>query len=261
MMVVFGTYTSLQAPVLQTCCSVLAFWIKGSGISSVSIYIKDSATKTLSTDVRFQQAQQLQNGVKILGNDEDGFIHVQIDLSTLRATAGNNASDASDLQAVEACTQGGVQQTFDKIVFADVSGMGFRVVLDDIKLVSRNTSQASSDDSQPLHTGMATLPPVFGEDLTELRAGVNRYSMSLKPEANFTLVSEICQELEGKTSGKRRFSGHCNTPVESVSKGCQPQCYDGHDWQLSWLGASSKPHLWEMPMQTCQMQRTCRLVT
>lgn len=196
---------------------MLDFLMKGSGISSVSIYIKDSATKTLSRDVRFQQAHQLLNGVNILGNDEDGFIHVQIDLGTLRTTAGNNVSNASGLQADEACMQEGVQQTFDKIVFADISGMGFKLVLDDIKLVSKDADPAPSADSLPMQTGMATLPPVYGEDLTELRAGTNRYSMKLNPTANFTLVREICQELEGKTYTTRRFAGHCNTPVASVS--------------------------------------------
>jgi hypothetical protein len=195
--------------------------MKGSGISSVSIYIKDSATKTLSRDVRFQQAQQLLDEVSISGNDEDGFIHVQIDLGTLRTAAVDNASNTPSLQADEACMQGGVQQTFDKIVFADISGMGFRLVLDDIKVIPKSAipaPPADGLDSLPMQAGMATLPPVYGEDLTELRAGTNRYSMKLNPTANFTLVKEICQELEGKTNTTSRFAGRCNTPVESVSR-------------------------------------------
>lgn len=136
-------------------CSVLDFWVKGSGLTAISLYVKDSATKTLSKDVRFQRADLLPEGVKILQNDDMGFIHVTVALSYLRSASSCG---------------GGVLAHFDRIIFADISGMGFTLVLDDIKLASKNVIEASSF----FVPAGPTRAPVFGEDLPGLRAGKNR---------------------------------------------------------------------------------------
>lgn len=157
---------------------MLEFWAKGSGLSSISLYLKDSATKTLSRDVRFNQLSQIPGGVTILGNDDDGFIHIQVALSSLRTVVtADNSSEASGTAATSSkpaalCGATGVSQHFDRIVFADISGMGFFLVLDDIKLVSSDAIAASAF-SWP--TAVAMRPPVFGDDMIGLKAAPNRY--------------------------------------------------------------------------------------
>jgi len=90
------------------CCSVLDFWVKGSGLTAISLYIKDSVTKTLSKDVRFNQAR-LPEGITVLDNDDDGFIHIQVALSSLRAVADNSTGS---------CGPYGVSSHFDQVGLA-----------------------------------------------------------------------------------------------------------------------------------------------
>jgi hypothetical protein len=176
---------------------MLEFWAKGSGLSSISLYIKDSATKTLSRDVRFNQLSQIPGGVTILGNTDDGFIHIQVALSSLRTvvTADNSseasASAANSSEPVGSCGATGVAQHFDKIVFADVSGMGFVLVLDDIKLVSSDAI-AASDFSWP--TAVPMRLPVFGDDMIGLKAAPNRcntYHCQLSHVTGFCVTQAV----------------------------------------------------------------------
>jgi hypothetical protein len=185
---------------------VLDFWAKGSGLTAINLYIKDSASKTISKDVRLQRADQLQDGVKILGADDDGFLHIQLSLSALRVTPNTTAGG-------QQCDTG-VAQHFDQITFADISGMGFTLVLDDLKLIS---SQAVSAASFMLPGISSTRPPIFGDDLPNLRAGRNRYTVKLKPNVTYEAVTAICQELGGHALEPRRFTGTCNTPLQTVS--------------------------------------------
>lgn len=161
---------------------MLEFWAKGSGLSSISLYIKDSATKTLSRDVRFNQLSQIPGGVTILGSDDDGFIRIQVALSSLRTVVtADNSSEANNTEANSSastsqgsCGTTGVAQHFDRIVFADISGMGFFLVLDDINLVSSDAVSAS-DFRWPTLAAAPVRLPVFGDDLIGLKAAPNRY--------------------------------------------------------------------------------------
>lgn len=200
--------------------SVLDFSAKGSGLTAISLYIKDSTSKTISRDVRFQRADQLQDGVRILGSDEDGFLHIQLALSALCVTS-NLTTDGS---AGQQCNTGVVQH-FDIITFADISGMGFTLVLDDLKLISKDAVSASS--IMPPVRG-SRRPPIFGDDLPNLRAGRNRYTVKLKPNVSYEAVTAICQELGGQALEPRRFTGTCNTPLQTVSPGAVLQPADVH---------------------------------
>jgi hypothetical protein len=191
-------------------CSVLDFWVKGSGLTAISLYIKDSATKTLSKDVRFQRADLLPAGVTIRGNDEDGWLHIQVALSALRTTSDANSTAGA---AAGACVTG-VSQHFDRIVFADISGMGVTLMLDGVKLMNKDAITAASF----FMPSFTTRPPVFGEDLINLRAGRNRYIMKLKPNVTYEAVGKICQEMQGDALEPRRFTGICNTPLQTVSR-------------------------------------------
>lgn len=201
---------------------MLDFWAKGSGLTAISLYIKDSASKTNSRDVRFQRADQLQDGVRILGSNEDGFLHIQLALSALRVTP-NLTTDGSGGQQCNT----GVAQHFDRITFADISGMGFTLVLDDVKLVSRDAISAASF-MLPMMSG--TRPPVFGDDLPNLRAGRNRYTVKLKPNVTYEAVTTICQELGGEALEPRRFTGTCNTPLQTVSPARSPAWLSPAQW-------------------------------
>lgn len=152
--------------------------------------------------MRFQRPNQLQDGVSILGSDDDGFFHLQIALNALV----NRSSTSSHSEC-----SAGITDHFDRIVLADVSGMGFTLVLDDIKLLS---SEAIAAASFFLPT-MATKAPVFGDDLTSLKAGKNRYLMKFKRNTTFAVVDSICRELSG-LAGPNRFIGVCNTPIKTV---------------------------------------------
>lgn len=153
--------------------TVLDLWLKGSGLTSVALYVKNTASKQLSREVRFQRADQLQDGVSILSNTDDGFLHVQVDLSALRITS--NSTSAAIPSAAGAASCGGpaaaAAARFDRIVIADISGMGFTLVLSEVTLLSKDTIQASDLQTPAI---MATKPPVFAADLNALKAGKNR---------------------------------------------------------------------------------------
>lgn len=138
--------------------SILDFWVKGSGITSISLYVMDSVSTTVSRDVRFTSNETML-GTTILGNDDDGFMHVQVDLNVLRTN-----TSAADSTAT--CNT----KRFDTIVMADVSNMGFRLVLDDIKLIPAATFTASASDILPI----SRMIPVLADDLDDLKSGRNR---------------------------------------------------------------------------------------
>jgi hypothetical protein len=138
------------------------------------MFIKDQATKTESRDVRFSRADQLPSAVTILGSDDDGWIHIRIDLKALRTTSDNTSATASasatSSSPSSSCSAGVAR--FDKIVISDVSGMGFHLMLDDVQLISPDLFAASSLlMPQPASCRV----PVFNQDLTTLFSGKNRW--------------------------------------------------------------------------------------
>jgi hypothetical protein len=137
----------------------LDFWVKGSGITSISLYVMDSVSTTVSRDVRFTSNETML-GTTILGNDNDGFMHVQIDLNVLRTTHTPATGN------VTSCNT----NRFDTIVMADVGNMGFRLVLDDIKLIPAATFTASASDILPI----SPMVPVLADDLDDLKSGGSR---------------------------------------------------------------------------------------
>lgn len=132
--------------------------MKGSGITSISVYVLDSVNTTVSKDVRFTSNETML-GTTILGIDDDGFHHVQVDLKELRTNTSAAASATT-------CNS----NRFDTIVMMDVSNMGFRLVLDDIKLIPAATFTASASDILPKWRRV----PVLADDLSDLKSGKNR---------------------------------------------------------------------------------------
>lgn len=183
----------ITCPLPLHACSVLDFWVKGSGLTSISIYLKDTATNKISWDVRFT-SNTTARGVTSLGVDEDNFYHLQINLAVLRTRAepvadsaakkdstkvkeaGDNGKDKKDTPVAQECD---AITHFDTIVVSDISNMGFLLVLDDIKLVS--AYQVGGDAIQVSEAFMPFLPitmpnmvPVLGDDLTKLKSQDNR---------------------------------------------------------------------------------------
>lgn len=186
-------------------CSVLDFWAKGSGLTSISLSVMDTATNVLSRDVRFTNAEAMRGAVNVLGNDDDGFIHLQVDLAALHPTSSSPSSSVAP-------TCDGLQ-SFDRIVIADVSGMGFLLVLDDIKLISGDLLSASAMPLMPV----SSVVPVLGDDLVRLKSAKNRYLMKLREGVDLAAVKAVCQELSCDATTPRRFAGQCLTSPDKVS--------------------------------------------
>eukprot|EP00775_Hariotina_reticulata_P008272 gene8272-8460_t len=137
----------------------------------------------------------------VMASDEDGWLQIKVDVAKLRTNVTTCASSS-----------------FDRVVMADVSGMGFRLQLDDVKLVISSEADMPVTASEgwtfpsPLTTNLL---PVFNTDLAQLQSAPNRYIMRLKDTAVVRDVSAICSELGGRLGNNiaRRFKGACNTPL------------------------------------------------
>jgi hypothetical protein len=108
-----------------------------------------------SSDVRFTRAANFDDqAVMVVASDEDGWLQIQVEVAKLRTNVTTCASNS-----------------FDRIIMADVSGMGFRLQLDDVKL------QISSEGDMPVTASegwsfpsplTTNLLPVFNTDLTQV---------------------------------------------------------------------------------------------
>lgn len=107
------------------------------------------------SDVRFTRAASFdQQTVMVMASDEDGWLLIKVDVSKLRTN-------------VTACAS----NSFDRVVMADVSGMGFRLQLDDVKLLISSEADLPVAASEgwtfpsPLTTNLL---PVFNTDLAQV---------------------------------------------------------------------------------------------
>jgi len=155
--------------------------------------------------VGFTSAEAMKGAGNVLGNDNDGFIHFQVDLAALHPAS-------SSLSSTAAPTCDGLQR-FDRVVIADVSCMGFLLVLDGNKLISADLLSASAMPLMPV----SSVVPVLGDDLVRLKSAKNRYLMKLRDGVDLAAVKVVCQELAGDTTTPRRFSGLCLTSPDKVS--------------------------------------------
>jgi hypothetical protein len=73
----------------------------------------------------------------------------------------------------------------------DVSNMGFRLVLDDVRLISFASVSAADSPLLPL----SNMVPVLADDLDELKSGNNRYLLKLeggRPLPQCRLMTPCC---------------------------------------------------------------------
>lgn len=97
------------------------------------------------SDIRFARAEQVDTDViTVLSSDNDGWLHMRINLANLNTSCGGS--------------------NFDRIIFEDVSGMGFFLQLDEMKLLYGSAVPNFAASAFTFQSG--NLLPVFGDDMT-----------------------------------------------------------------------------------------------
>ena len=170
-------------------------------------------------------------GVTVLGNDDDGFIRMHIDLAALRTAnstdapgtaskdTGKDTGKRPPAQGDSCSAPAGVASRFDTIEIKDVSNMGFRLVLDDVRLISSASFSAADSPLLPL----STMVPVLADDLDELKSGNNRYLLKLKRNTTADQLKDVCKELSSGADN-RRFTGMCHSNLATVRSGAWCCC-------------------------------------
>eukprot|EP00882_Tetradesmus_deserticola_P018900 GHRQ01020309.1.p1 GENE.GHRQ01020309.1~~GHRQ01020309.1.p1 ORF type:complete len:135 (+),score=24.97 GHRQ01020309.1:165-569(+) len=116
----------------------------------------------ICSDIRFSRLDQADTkAVAVVGTNNDGWQHYRINLAAL-AGSGTAIADS---------------QSFDRLIISDVSGMGFKVLLDDVQLLygldNFKAAEGAAEETFMLAEGQTgVMPPVFGDDLIEVKPGV-----------------------------------------------------------------------------------------
>ena len=158
-------------------------------------------------------------GVTVLGNDDDGFVCMHVDLAALRTTnstdvLSKDTGKQPPAQGNSCSAPAGVASRFD---IKDVSNMGFR--LDDVRLISSASFSAADSPLLPL----STMVPVLADDLDELKSGNNRYLLMLKRNTTADQLKDVCKELSSGADN-RRFTGMCHSNLATVRSGAWCCC-------------------------------------
>ncbi|EFJ45601.1 hypothetical protein VOLCADRAFT_94094 [Volvox carteri f. nagariensis] len=190
--------------------SVLDMWVKGAGVARVALYLKDTRQRRLSGEVQYSRLDSTiadQQGVVVLGSDDEGWIRFQISLAQLATIPGTTITQIADISG------------WNRIVVRDVSGIGFKLQLSSVRLVSLglSASEWNGVDLAPLQLGMPTPAklPVLNIETTQNDQAApvqQKYIMKLKSTANLGTLKSICQELAGAMpQGGSRFRGACDS--------------------------------------------------
>ncbi|GLC52478.1 hypothetical protein PLESTB_000633700 [Pleodorina starrii] len=189
--------------------SVLDMWVKGAGVARISIYLRDTKMRRLSSEVQFSRMDATaayQNGVAVLGSDDDGWIRFQIALAQL-----------SILPGVVTTQQLADTSGWNRIVIRDISGIGFKLQLSSVRLVALGLSASEWIDVNTtqlqLVPAQSFMLPVLNIETTEANqaAPQEKYIMKLKSSANLGTLKGICQELAGALPQRgSRFRGACD---------------------------------------------------
>lgn len=160
--------TMFQCPLFASCCSDAVF----------TCLVHHHAC----SDVRFNNADSLEeDSVMVLSSDDDGWLHMQVNLARLNNTAPTACASASGASIARVHGSAGISlgtsslisgvPSFDRIVFSDVSGMGFHLQLDDVRLLVNGADVAprfAASAFTPILSAGGLLP-VFGQDLFGVR--------------------------------------------------------------------------------------------
>ncbi|GFR51839.1 hypothetical protein Agub_g14304, partial [Astrephomene gubernaculifera] len=80
--------------------SMLDMWVKGAGVARVVLYMQDTHQRRLSSEVQFSRldaAVVAQQGITVLGSDDDGWMRFQFSLAALATIPGTNTTQIADV--------------------------------------------------------------------------------------------------------------------------------------------------------------------
>lgn len=100
---------------------------------------------------------------------------------------------------------------WNRLVFRDISGSGFKLQLASIKLISLRSGSGlfrlSSDDPLLTPFALTTKLPVLNQESLREATASSRYIMKLKPGATLSRVRSICDELAGRLNATAATTG------------------------------------------------------
>jgi hypothetical protein len=197
---------------------VLDIWLTGSALTQASLTLSDSSGLRTTRRLPLVSVPAAGDGVaRLLGPDAAGWSRLQVNLQELASTAAPPRPSQPN--------------SWDGIIFADTSGQGFTLLLDDTNIVPATTAPAPAPSPEGGATcvGVACNPvldaasvesdlvPVYGEDVGIADVSGGPAEVIARLEANVTAgqLAELCAELAGALQGARqqRFRGECTLGV------------------------------------------------
>lgn len=212
--------------------TVLNSWIKGSALTRAKFYLADSASLRSSPALALYRASRNRNLSRLLGPDDQGWYLLQVNLHALAAPAARPAKGNAD--------------TWDRLVFSDIGGKGFQLLLDDtvlLPLPKAATATRPAPQGRPNVTAacsgvvcnplLADMGPVKSK-LVPLY-GMQNFSVSSADTGPSTLiarlsrgttagdVAKLCAELMGElpAAEQQRFKGSCRYDVDPEAAATQ----------------------------------------
>ncbi|KIZ01448.1 Extracellular serine proteinase [Monoraphidium neglectum] len=188
---------------------VLDFWVRGSGVMFVSIFLEDTRGRRFSKDVRLSRPDLDTDVVTIHGSDDAGWIHISISVAGL--------ADSSGADGAKAATE------YNRVVFKDVSGVGFKLALDDVRIVQAVSMAQISDAFLLLQASSSRIAPLFNADLVAPQVTNSRYIVRFKESQTLSTAQSVCDELKGSlpAGATQRFRGFCDNSFFALQSGAQ----------------------------------------
>jgi hypothetical protein len=201
--------------------TVLDIWLRGSILIGGAFKLQNLNSGRESSSLvlaNLAAANPVGNTSRLLGPDSDGWFRLQINLASLLKNAPKPLSDPTTVSPPD---------SWDAAVFEDISGQGFDVFIDQMRLVpstdalgSRAAETGEEIDSpvdgcvgaacNPILTAASTitdLVPLHGGDITAQDANSPSPVIArLRPEVSAGQVLALCEELTGPGG---RFDGSC----------------------------------------------------
>lgn len=145
--------------------------------------------------------------ITVLASDNDGWLHMRINLENLNTSCGNN--------------------NFDRIIFEDVSGMGFYLQLDDMKLLYGSAASNFAASAFTFQAG--DLLPVFGDDMTVVSCP-SRALVTLNQQHTARFALQL-HSVQGDPATIQWFATACLGNADAYTAGLQ-QCISASNIKL-----------------------------
>lgn len=220
--IAFAAFILEASPPFNASAYIFDAKLKGSVLTRSAVRLEDSRGKRESTDIPLYTINGSSGPTaRLLGPDNDGWHTLQINLGQL---VQNTAQPSSPLSP----------DLWNRIVFQDISGVGFTLVLKSADLVpvisSSSEGTNGTTNSSAACVGQACNPileassvqeslvPLYGGDVvaSDLNMGPSEVIAYLTPGTTLGDVAALCAELAGTldTPDKQaRFNGSCSFGV------------------------------------------------